>query len=385
VPVRAAPAGRGRWGRGPAARRSSRAPASTWISSLCLRLAAVVEESHKESNTPRKGRDLEVLVANLEKHLGDTRIQVTSPDYIVGRNSGSRREVDVALRARIGSSLVLVIVECRDRDETQDVTWVEHLASKREDVGADKAVAVSAMGFTKGAKNAAAAYGIPLRTLQQVNLSEVLLWFPFQEIPLDRLCWTLHHIEIAVEKDALQSLQSVADPSEGGEPLRVDQALFRAKHNGSVALIWQHLWNDLPGPRIYEGVPSDGTRVRRVVQIQFPNEQLRYQVETAIGYVDVMEVTVFADLWIERKQIPLALVQSYDDAGHILARDAQFHIEHEYAKLVVSLSDYPDQGTQSIAVWGAGKPNIATFLEADVSAPQSRAGTKIVRLVARGR
>jgi hypothetical protein len=249
-----------------------------------------------------------------------------------------------------------VIVECRDRDATEDVTWIEQLASKREDVGADKAVAVSATGFTEGAKNTGATYGILLRTLQQVDLSEVLLWFPFQEIPLDKLCWELHHIDIAVDKDALESLQHVAGWLEDAEARRVDKVLFRVKHNGSLALIWQHLWNDLPGPRIYKGVPSDGTRIRRVVQIQFPDEQQRYQVETAIGFVDVIELTIFAELWIERVQIPLASVQFYDDGSHVLARDAQFHVEHEGTKFVVSLSEYPDQGTQSVAIWESGRP-----------------------------
>jgi Restriction endonuclease len=349
-----------------------------WCPPRALDLPRWVEESHKETNTPRKGRDLEVLVANLEKHLCDTGIQVTSPEYIVGRRSGSRREVDVALRARIGSSNVLVIVECRDRDDTEDVTWVEQLASKREDVGADKAVAVSATGFTTGAKNAAATYGIPLRTFQQIDLSEVLLWFPFQEMVLDKLCWTLHHFEIAVDTDAVESLRSMTGP------IDIDKVFVRAKHNGVWAPFWQHLWNDLPGPRMYEGVPPDGTRMRHVVKIPFPNEQYRYQIESAIGLVDVMEIIIIADLWIERERIPLALVQSYDDEGRTLARDAQFHVDHEYARLVVSLSEYPDRGTQSIAVWGAGKPNIATFLEFDVSAPQSKAGNRVVRLVARG-
>jgi hypothetical protein len=308
--------------------------------------------------------------------LGDTEIQITSPEYIVGRNSESRREVDVALRAKIGSSNVLVIVECRDRDDAEDVTWVEQLATKRDDVGADKAVAVSAAGFTAGAKNMAAAKGIPLRTIQQVDLSEVLLWFPFQTVVLDMLAWTLHDVAITVGPDARGSLDSVLGP--------MDKVLFRAKHDGTWAPLWQHLWNDLPGPRIYEGVPQDGTRVRRIVNVPFPEEQLRYQIESSAGLIDIMQITIVADIWIERKQIPLALVQSYADGGRTLARDAQFHIEHEYAKLVLSLAEYPDQRTQSIAVWGAGAPNIATFVDVDVSTPQASTDNKVVRLVMRG-
>jgi hypothetical protein len=89
---------------------------------------------------------------------------------------------------------------------------------------------------------------------------------------------------------------------------RAGDVPFRAKRDGSLAPIWQHLWNDLPGPRLYEEVPSDGTRIPYVVQLQFPNEQLRYQVQTAIGFIDVMEITLFADLWIERELVPLAVV-----------------------------------------------------------------------------
>jgi hypothetical protein len=145
-------------------------------------------------------------------------------------------------------------------------------------------VVVSAAGFTKGAKNAAATFNIPLRTLQQVDLPDVLLWFPFKEIALHKLCWELHYIDIAVDKATPESLQSLVSSIENEVP-PVDKVLFRAKHNGSLALIWQHLWNDLPGPRIYEGVPSDGTRIRRIVQIQFPDEQQRYQIESTVGFV----------------------------------------------------------------------------------------------------
>ena len=71
---------------------------------------------------PRKGRDLEKLVALLEKNLGPKGVSVKSPDYIDGCKSKSKREVDVSLRSCIGSSEILIIVECRNRKETEDVT-----------------------------------------------------------------------------------------------------------------------------------------------------------------------------------------------------------------------------------------------------------------------
>jgi hypothetical protein len=103
-------------------------------------------------------------------------VEIRSPDYIIGRLSGQRREVDVSLRSRVGSVDVLVIIECRDRSKAQGVTWIEQLASKREDVGADKAVAVSAAGFTPGAQNLARSEQVELRSFEELSADVVFDW-----------------------------------------------------------------------------------------------------------------------------------------------------------------------------------------------------------------
>lgn len=126
---------------------------------------------------PRQGRELEKLIATLENLLGDTDIEIKSPDYVVGVNSGSRREIDVSLRANVGSSQMLVILETRDRNETDDVRWIEQLATKREDVLASKVVAISSSGFTEGARNTAQKLGIDLRLVDEITLESVATWF----------------------------------------------------------------------------------------------------------------------------------------------------------------------------------------------------------------
>jgi hypothetical protein len=57
----------------------------------------------------RPGRALEQLVAELERVLGPTDVVITSPDKIVGKLSKREREVDVSLRASVGSAQILVI------------------------------------------------------------------------------------------------------------------------------------------------------------------------------------------------------------------------------------------------------------------------------------
>jgi hypothetical protein len=63
-----------------------------------------------------------------------------------------------------------------NRDAVQDVTWIEQLAAKSDDVGADKAIAVTVSGFTAGAVSAAAAHGILLRPVEDVDLADSLAW-----------------------------------------------------------------------------------------------------------------------------------------------------------------------------------------------------------------
>ncbi len=130
----------------------------------------------------RRGKDTEQLVALLEAALGEEdRVDVQSPDYIPDRDTGRKREVDVAVRIKSGTHQVLIILECRDRQNVEDVTWIEQLASKRSSVGADKAIAVSTSGFSEPARRKARACMIELRTLQEfkgISAQTLLEAFP---------------------------------------------------------------------------------------------------------------------------------------------------------------------------------------------------------------
>ena len=99
----------------------------------------------------KNSRDIELLVALFERQFGPSGTIVKSPDKIMGKLSGTMREIDITLRGPIGSSEILIMVECRDRSRKQGVDWLEHVAKKLEDVGADKAMVVSSKGFWKDA------------------------------------------------------------------------------------------------------------------------------------------------------------------------------------------------------------------------------------------
>lgn len=124
----------------------------------------------------KAGRALEILTARIEAAVSASGVVIKSPDHLADKVAGGTREVDVSLRATVGSAEVVVIVECRDRGRVADVTWIEQIASKRDAVGAAKAIAVSSGTFSKKALSAAKAHGIDARTLAQVNNAEVKRW-----------------------------------------------------------------------------------------------------------------------------------------------------------------------------------------------------------------
>jgi hypothetical protein len=127
--------------------------------------------SSKKSNP--QWREFERLVARIEADASAHGIKVTSPDRIRCKVTGRLREVDASVRTKVGTSDVLVTIECRKRLSKQDVTWIEQLATKRSNIGASRTIAVSASGFSDEAKAVADHHGIDLRLLSEVSAEEI--------------------------------------------------------------------------------------------------------------------------------------------------------------------------------------------------------------------
>ena len=124
-------------------------------------------------NTTPDWRQFERLVARIEADAGPLGLKVTSPDRIRCNITGRLREVDASVRTTIGTSSVLVTIECRKRRPKEDVTWIEQLATKKVNIGAARTIAVSSTGFSAGAEAVARQHGIDLRQISDVSISDI--------------------------------------------------------------------------------------------------------------------------------------------------------------------------------------------------------------------
>jgi len=78
-----------------------------------------------------------------------------------------QRQIDIVLKGRVGPIDIITIVECKDHNKNLDVTFIDALHSKTQDVNAHKAVLVARKGFTKNAVRKAKRLGISLCTAHQ--------------------------------------------------------------------------------------------------------------------------------------------------------------------------------------------------------------------------
>jgi hypothetical protein len=292
----------------------------------------------------RPGRALEQLVAELERVLGPTDVVITSPDKIVGKLSRREREVDVSLRASVGSAQVLVIIECRDRQGAQDVRWIEELATKREDVGADKGIAVSPTGFSAAAQNMARAKAIDLRTFADITAPEMFRW-----LSLNAATVRVRHIEFTkvrfgVGEDALQPAAEVL--SALNSPNAPTAPILRSKADGSLTSLHE-LWKRLPKGELFEGLPPHA-RKPITLNVTFPDPDARYQIMTTGGIRDVADAEISGEIWYEPREVTLTRYYEYVGEVGALVQTAEVELEHEGARIAFGLNASPDRNKFSV-------------------------------------
>jgi len=122
-------------------------------------------------------QEFEELVAAIEEAAAPRGAVVTRNDHLADIITGETRQVDATIRFRAGSTDILILIECRDRDRSEDVRWVEEMVMKLRGLAASKIILVSSTGFTQPARAKAKPYGVELRELSTINANEIHDWF----------------------------------------------------------------------------------------------------------------------------------------------------------------------------------------------------------------
>jgi hypothetical protein len=248
-------------------------------------------------------REFERLIARIEADAGPKGLIVKSPDRIRCKLTRRLREVDASIRAKIGTTEMLVTIECRRRTKIQDVTWIEQLATKKTSIGADRTIAVSVSGFSADAQTTASHSGITLRKVSDLTVADVnpLLGLDFV------MFW---HKACAIAGAGIRAYRAgeeiVPEPDDMDYVLPPDTDLFApifrdVKDGSSWSLndIWLKVQETLnPYAEIEKAAPA----VVRTARIPYPGT---VTVETSEGPRLLGHVFLGVAMWIESETVSI--------------------------------------------------------------------------------
>jgi hypothetical protein len=109
----------------------------------------------------RQSTELELLVAKIQRELAP-KSSVLHNVRLDGHLSGTKRQIDVLVRDKIGQYEISIIIDCKDYSKPVDVKDVEEFSGLQGDVRAQRGVLVCPKGFTKAAKTRAQSLQIDL-------------------------------------------------------------------------------------------------------------------------------------------------------------------------------------------------------------------------------
>jgi hypothetical protein len=182
---------------------------------------------------PPRTNPFQQLVHLIEHQLASHRATVTESKEFVDQVTGQKREVDIAIETKVGTHPFVFGIECIDRGRPADVTWIEQIAGKHQDlVGVNKAIAVARNGFTKPALIKATQRKMDAFALGEANEAD---WVKYT----NRLS-TLEEVTVERPRVSLNGLEFHVDSSSPpAKPGGRDNMVYDAANNpvGNVGQI----------------------------------------------------------------------------------------------------------------------------------------------------
>ncbi|MCM1988078.1 restriction endonuclease [Methanococcoides seepicolus] len=276
---------------------------------------------------PRKGKELEETVSLLHKILSNDKYEIKSPDFIIDKITGQKREVDISIKLNAGSIPLTIIIECRDRNSKQDSMWIEQLVTKCMNLNVQKVIAVSSNNFTEPAKTMAKHNGIETRILNQINKQDIESWFLGDSL------------EIMIKRSEIVNMPYFELVDYDGNDLKfegTDNIFLSSGDEFSLNEIFNREVI-VKQDQIYNDVPEDGSRIQKT--IDFIDEEHTYKMKTSeTKTYQLKGFTAEFYLWKELKKIPISEIYRYSDSVTTFLEGIKFSdFEFNGGKLQISL------------------------------------------------
>jgi len=319
----------------------------------------------------RKGKEFEELVTRIESLLTPDGAIIKSPDYIKQKISGKKREVDASIRCKVGSVPILITIECRNRNSSEDIRWIEELTSKKENIGANTTIAVTSSDFSENAVMQAKQSGIEIRTIKEISDTDILNWPKALQFQLRHILCGLGPLLIGFYDDGdIQDLIILPECNELFKKDGLGAAILVRKSDGStwsVSALYSKtvctkpqsikltkgeekkveisqnseliIAKDQIVVALLEGVPLDGTKVTKRLELKFPKGE--FCMHTSRGLKDVVSLSINIAISLVMAEAPRTkVVEYYSDEKSILQlRETEMTVDYK-KDLKIQISQY---------------------------------------------
>lgn len=254
------------------------------------------------------GRNLEELVAQIERHFLPRGFDVTTRTPVFNDQGVQTAEFDILITGRIGTGRISWLIECRDRpsDGPAPGQWIEQLVGRRTRFGFDKVMAVSSTGFSPGAIEAAEDAGIELRSMESLSFEDVAHWLP-PSAPM-----IIREGRFSAVRIFLGESHAAADSE--GQPIPIDDKVLLGSTSGE-RLSLRELWTKVVNQEsLWRGM-AEGEPPREITVNALEHSPEAYGLVLEGESLPLSAIEYDAIIQIKIPWIPLVEASEYSSIG----------------------------------------------------------------------
>jgi hypothetical protein len=271
------------------------------------------------------GKQLEQLVALIEKLHLPTGVEVTSNERVYDENGNQIAEFDIQIRGKLGTTEIAWLIECRDRpsDGPAPGSWIEQLIGRRDRFKFNRVTAVSTTGFASGVFDLARNEGIELREVRSLTSADVSSWLQAERMPMLRPAFRLFGAILYCGDEPEERRQAfneivTANPNEPILWHARNQKHYTIKEAFRAALS--------ESDDLFDKVEANKPARQLVMHVSYPSDNHNFVVETKFGAVRVIKIDFHGEIEIHQTEVPLSGLKEYvrSESGETISQSGAF-------------------------------------------------------------
>jgi hypothetical protein len=260
------------------------------------------------------GKDLEELIAFVERALVPEGGTVETRKRVFMESGVQEVEFDVTVRGKLGSADMSLLLECRDRPSqgAAPAAWIRELHGKRQQYRLHKVIAVSTTGFSEPAVKAASDLDVELRTVKRLDIDAFRGWLLMTHFVVGRREAHLSKAKMLVSQHEPPNVQDAVR-----EVLRNatgESKILKAIKSGETSVAKHAFLAIVEQNDLFARVEPNGPDLNVGILAEYVNDEDHFVIETALGDVRVMAIEFEGALRINQVSVPLEQLLEYRNA-----------------------------------------------------------------------